>query len=210
MSGGNKFGFFFYERRDRGGRPVISIDSGSVVRHSATALAMTTMKLLRKDGSNVLPLVNDKEEDLPQSLKNSPVAVVEKAVSRNASNNGSVVEIMRETEEMMEKKNNSNSLSVVSQSLNSGELESGKMSASIKKAELRSATVAPSGLWRKRAWAVKRTVQIWVFLVSVVIRLLRLMGLKMMLNGREARTKKLRTSERPVEARHDTVSHLSC
>ncbi len=204
MSGGNKFRLFFNEHRDRGGRPVISIDSGSAVRHSVTAFSMTTMKLLRKDGSIVLPLINDKEEDLPQSLKNSPVAAVEKVVSRNVSNNGSVVEIM--TEEIMKKKN-SNSLSVVSQSLNSGELESGKMSASIKKAELRGATVAPSGLWRKRAWAVKRTVQIWVFLISAVVKLLRLMGLKMMLNRREARTKNSRTSERPVEARHDTVSH---
>ncbi len=215
MLGGNKFGFYFNDRRDRGGRPVIGIDSGSVVlRHSATALVIkTNMKLLEMNSHSVPLISDDKEEYLRQSLKNSPVAVVEKAVSRSASNNGKVVEIMTETEKIMQRKSNndSSSLSFVSQSLNSssGKLESGKISASIRKAELRGATVAPSGFWRKRAWAVSRTVQIWVFLVSVVIRLLRLMGLKMMLNRREAKKKSLISSESPVEARHCTVSHLS-
>ncbi len=214
-SGGNEFRLSYIQRRDRGGSPASSsssIDSsGIVVRYSAAAaLTITATKPFLKDGIGMtIDLANNKEKDgPPKYLKNnSPVVVVEETVvSGNASsNNGCVVETMGEvSKQMMNEKNNANnSLSVVSHFSNSGKID--KMSARIKKAELRGATVAPLGIWRKRAWTVKRTVQIWFFLVSVVARLLQLRVLKVMMMRKEARIKKSRTSEYSVEV-HNTVS----
>ncbi len=209
----------FIECTDRGGMPISrgSVDSGIVEYRSIAALTETVkVKPLPPRGGDVVvnKRIIDKVDDLPQSLKNSPVVAKKIVSSRNALNDTGIVEILGETEEIMGENSSNNSLSVVSQFSNSSisqKLESGKKrsAASIKKAELRGATVAPSGLWRKHVWSVKRTIQIWIFLISVVVRLLRLRVLKMMQMQRGARTKKLRTSECTTSVKaSDTVSHL--